>query len=60
MKAKALGAIIVAAVLAVLTIGAVAADVAVPKDSIRVLAAGHSIDYPDQMVFRLQAEGTRR
>ncbi len=57
MKAKVLGAIIAAAVLAVLTIGAAAADVAVPKDSIRVLEAGHSIEYPDQMVFRLRAEG---
>ena len=43
--------------LAVLAIGAAAADVAVPKDAIRVVAAGHSIEYPDQMVFRLQAEG---
>ena len=57
MKAKAVGAIIGAAALAVLAIGAVAADVAVPKDSIRVLDAGHRIEYPDQMIFRLQAEG---
>ena len=60
MKVKAVGAIMVAAVLAVLAVlavGAAAADVAVPKDSIRVLEAGHRIEYPDQMVFRLQAEG---
>ena len=57
MKVKALGAIIGAAVLAVLAIGAVAADVAVPKDTIRVLAAVHQIDYPDKLVFKLQAEG---
>ena len=57
MKAKALGAIIGAAVLAVLAVGGAAADVAVPKDAIRVLAAGHTIDYPDQLVFKLQAEG---
>ncbi len=56
MKAKALGAIIAAA-LAVLAVGAAAADVSVPKDTIRVLAAGHSIDYPDKLVFKLQAEG---
>ena len=57
MKAKAVGAIMGAAVLAVLAIGAVAADVAVPKDSIRVVAAVHSIDYPDKLNFQLQAEG---
>ena len=57
MMAKALRAIIAAAMLVVLTIGAAAADVAAPKDTIRVLAAGHTIDYPDQLVFNLQAEG---
>ena len=57
MKVKALGAIMVAAALAVLAIGAVAADVAVPKDAIRVLASDHRIDYPDKLVFELQAEG---
>ena len=57
MKAKALGAIIGAAVLAVLAIGAAGADVAVPKDSIRVLASDHSIDYPDKLNFQIQAEG---
>ena len=40
-----------------LAVGGAAADVAVPKDSIRVLAAGHSIDYPDKLNFQLQAEG---
>ena len=57
MKSKALGAIIGAAVLAVLAVGAAAADFAAPKDAIRVLEADHSIDYPDQLNFRLQAEG---
>ena len=57
MKAKALGATLAAAVLAVLAVGGAAADVAVPKDAIRVLAAGHSIDYPDKLNFQLQAEG---
>ena len=57
MKGKVLGAIMAAAVLAVLAAGAAAADFAAPKAAIRVLAAGHSIDYPDQLNFSLQAEG---
>ena len=57
MRVKALTAIALAAVLALLTIGGAAADVAAPKDTIRVLAAGHRIDYPDKLVFNLQAEG---
>ena len=57
MMLRALRATIAAAVLAVLALGAAAADVSVPRDTIRVLAAGHSIDYPDRLVFNLQAEG---